>query len=183
MLTSHPSSPSSPPQLPAVRDLELVAACEELKLERLVKWLMQILERPADVCEVRALPPDVYVHLARKVHVKFEGPPTPSTLSPRASFTLGSSQRGREPSPLSSFLPGTLTLGIRGAAASCSKSMPVDPSRVHKALQISRTEAIEEVSPPSSNGRLQPLPRRVHGSGSLSKSACDIKSACDGEGI
>ena len=82
----HPSSPSSPPQLPAVRDLELVAACEDLKLDRLVTWITQVVDRPADVCEVAVLAPDVYVHLARKMHVRFEGPPTPNPLSPRTSI-------------------------------------------------------------------------------------------------
>ena len=132
--------------------MELLQACEELQLQRLVKWLMQILERPADVCEVRALPPDVYVHLARKVHVKFEGPPTPSTLSPRASFTLGSPSRGRELSPLAGFLPGTLMLGIGGAPV-CSKSMPVDTSRVQRLVQPSLNwVAVEDGEPTKKKG-------------------------------
>ena len=96
-----------------MRDLELLAACEELKLERLVKWLMQILERPADVCEVAALPPDVYVHMARKLLVTFEGPPTPSCFSPRASFNLG---HRSSTGPLASFLPARTQFGDRSEA-------------------------------------------------------------------
>ena len=60
-----------------MRDLELVRACEELGLKRLVAWLTEVLARPADVCDVAALPAHVYVQLARKMHVKYEGPPSP----------------------------------------------------------------------------------------------------------
>ena len=81
-----PRSPPGPrtgliPQ-PAVRDLQLVKECEELGLKRLVAWLTEILARPADVCDVAALPPHVYVKLARKMHVKYEGPPSPGHLQP-----------------------------------------------------------------------------------------------------
>ena len=63
-----------------MRDLELVRACEELGLKRLVAWLTEVLARPADVCDVAALPAHVYVQLARKMHVKYEGPPSPGHL-------------------------------------------------------------------------------------------------------
>ena len=75
--------------LPVLRDLELVTACEEMDLTRLVAWLREILDRPQDVCDVAALPAHVYVALARKLHVRYEGPPTPSAFSPRASFQFG----------------------------------------------------------------------------------------------
>ena len=70
-------TPTDLPQ-PAVRDLQLVKACEELGLKRLVAWLTEVLLRPADVCDVAALPAHVYVQMARKMHVKYEGPPSPS---------------------------------------------------------------------------------------------------------
>ena len=63
-----------------------MSACEELGLTRLVEWLIEVLERPADVCDVAALPSHVYVALARKLHVRYEGPPTPSAFSPCPSF-------------------------------------------------------------------------------------------------
>ena len=98
--------------LPVVRDLELVRACEELKLGRLVQWLTVVLERPADCCDVVTLPPHVYVALARKLHVRYEGPPSPcylrsrapsseiggvSTSSLRGGMFPGQSQRGQPP--------------------------------------------------------------------------------------
>ena len=94
--------------LPAVRDLELVSACRELRLERLLTWLTAILERPDECCEVRALPPDVYVELARKMHVRFEGPPMPGGTAPRASFADCSSSGSLATVScfLSSYLPG-----------------------------------------------------------------------------
>ena len=63
--------------LPVIRNLELVTACEELGLTRLLMWLKEVLDRPSDCCDVRALPQNVYVHLARRLYVKYEGPPTP----------------------------------------------------------------------------------------------------------
>ena len=98
-------------QLPAVRDLELLAACEEMGLTRLSVWILEVLDRPADCCEVTALPPEAYVLLARKLHVTYEGRPTPTRASPRASFSEGSHRRGAA-MPLASFLPGSLALGI-----------------------------------------------------------------------
>ena len=69
---------SSPPQLPTLRDLQLVKACDDMGLTRLVAWLREVLSRPTDVCDVAALPTHVYLQLARKMHVKYEGPPSPS---------------------------------------------------------------------------------------------------------
>ena len=71
--------------LPALRGVELLPACEEMGLERLAAWLAVVLARPADVCDVATLPSHVYVALARKLHVTYEGPPTPSAFSPAAS--------------------------------------------------------------------------------------------------
>ena len=62
-----------------------------------------MLERPADCCDVAALPPNVYVALARKLHVRFEGPPSPSAFSPRASFSKGPGRA--QGSPVISYLP------------------------------------------------------------------------------
>ena len=76
--------------LPALRNLELVGACEEMELSRLTPWLAEVLDRPADCCDVQPLPAHVYVHLARKLHVRYEGPPTPSNFSPRASVEFSS---------------------------------------------------------------------------------------------
>lgn len=65
--------------LPVIRDLDLIKACQELSLSRLYVWLKEVLDRPADCCDVLALPKHVYVHLARRLYVKYEGPPTPPT--------------------------------------------------------------------------------------------------------
>ena len=45
----------------------------------------KLLARPADCCEVTALSPEVYVMLARKLHVRFEGQPFSRFSTPRAS--------------------------------------------------------------------------------------------------
>ena len=66
--------------LPAIRDLELLTTCEELRLERFSKWIREVLDRPTDCCDVLALPQHVYVHLARRLYVKYEGPPSVSIL-------------------------------------------------------------------------------------------------------
>ena len=65
-----------------MRGLQLVKACEELGLKRLIAWLTEVLSRPTDVCDVAALPAHIYVHMARKMHVKYEGPPSPGPVSP-----------------------------------------------------------------------------------------------------
>ena len=54
------------------------------------------------------------MHLARKLHVRYEGPPTPSSFSPRASFSEGMVRHGERDaiSVLASFLPGSAALGI-----------------------------------------------------------------------
>ena len=59
-------------------------------LARLVAWLHEVLSRPQDCCDVAPLPAHVYIHLARKLHVSYEGPPTPSNFSPRASVEFSS---------------------------------------------------------------------------------------------
>ena len=77
--------------LPAVRDLDLVAACDELKLDRVSAWITEVLARPEDCCDVAVLPPAEYVHLVRRLHVKFVGPPTPTASStPRMLSPNGS---------------------------------------------------------------------------------------------
>jgi len=63
-----------------------VATCEELQLTRLLAWATEVLERPADCSNVTVLLPEEYVHLARKLHVKYVGPPSPSAHSPLAAF-------------------------------------------------------------------------------------------------
>ena len=90
---------SSPPQRPTLRDLQLVKACDDMGLTRLVAWLREVLSRPTDVCDVAALPTHVYLQLARKMHVKYEGPPSattsastspgPSVPRPASRGTLG----------------------------------------------------------------------------------------------
>ena len=76
--------------LDAVRHIELLPACEAMGLTRLAAWIAEVLARPAEVCDVACLPPHVYVEMARKLHVKYEGPPSP-VVSP-------SSLRRRPPS-------------------------------------------------------------------------------------
>ena len=87
-LACRPCAP--PPRLPALRNLDFLLACEEMGLARLVTWVDEILCRPQDCCDVVALPAHVYVHMARKLHVSYEGPPTPSALSPHASLEFDS---------------------------------------------------------------------------------------------
>ena len=97
---------------PVLRDLEIVSACEELGLTRLACWITAVMERPADCCEVACLPPSVYVHLARKLHVRYEGPPVPSaspSCGSRDGSLRGSSFNelsGGHASYLSRFFPG-----------------------------------------------------------------------------
>ena len=170
-----------------MRDLELLAACEELKLERLVKWLMQILERPADVCEVAALPPDVYVHMARKLLVTFEGPPTPSCFSPRASFNLG---HRSSTGPLASFLPapnpgmfGTLgtqatsppSFFLRGGADVAGSSLRSGPSPSSRSRSIFARDCKSDVIgvPPTSASPVSEYDRAHMLSGMLRKATLD----------
>lgn len=42
-----------------VRGLDIVCACKELGLLRLLTWLAELLARPAECCEVAALAPEV----------------------------------------------------------------------------------------------------------------------------
>jgi len=72
-------------QLPAVRDLDLSAACEDLGLPRLAAWINAVLSNPHDCCDVAVLDASEYVHLARRMHVRFIGPPSPSAQLPRAA--------------------------------------------------------------------------------------------------
>ena len=69
-----------------VRRIELLPAVEGMGLERLAAWLTGILEKPSAVCDVDVLGPDVYVALARKLHVRYQGPPSPCSFSPRPSL-------------------------------------------------------------------------------------------------
>ena len=74
--------------LESVRGLQLVEVCEAMSLTRLVAWLNAVLYRPASVCDVECLPPEVYVKFARKLHVRYEGPPSPSSFSRAASLDI-----------------------------------------------------------------------------------------------
>ena len=38
-----------------MRDLELMAACEELELKRVTSWFSEVLLRPEECCDVAAL--------------------------------------------------------------------------------------------------------------------------------
>ena len=101
-------------------------------LKRLLAWIGEVLERPADCSNVAVLPPEEYVHMARKLLVKFTGPPAPSAFSPRASFSDSARRRSMEqpsgsPSrhPLSPYLPED-TVELDGPG----KSPPVQHSGV-----------------------------------------------------
>ena len=74
--------------LEGIRGLSLLATCNAMGLTRLAAWLKEILLRPTEVCDVAALPAHVYVTMARKLHVKYEGPPSPTLkdVSPRSSL-------------------------------------------------------------------------------------------------
>ena len=70
--------------LSALRGLQLQAECEALGLPRLLSWLTEVLDRPALCCDVVALPPQDYVQMARKLHVRYEGPPLPPSPPPNS---------------------------------------------------------------------------------------------------
>ena len=73
--------------LEGIRGLSLLATCNAMGLTRLAAWLKEVLSRPTEVCDVAALPDHVYVTMARKLHVKYEGPPSPTAFSsPRSSL-------------------------------------------------------------------------------------------------
>ena len=76
--------------LDAVRHIELLPACEALGLSRLAAWIEEVLTRPAEVCDVACLPPHVYVEMARKLHVRYEGPPSPVVSSSSPSSPVAS---------------------------------------------------------------------------------------------
>ena len=77
--------------LEGIRGLSLLATCDAMGLTRLAAWLKEILLRPTEVCDVAALPAHVYVTMARKLHVNYEGPPSAhvGTFSPRSSLDPG----------------------------------------------------------------------------------------------
>ena len=77
--------------LEGIRHIKLVPACEKMGLVRLVSWLTEVLERPEEVCDVAPLPAHVYVTMARKLHVRYEGPPSeaPASLGRRAASLDG----------------------------------------------------------------------------------------------
>ena len=110
--------------LKGVRQIELLPTCDEMGLVRLAAWLREVLLRPTEVCDVAALPDHVYVSLARKLHVTYEGPPpdSPTTHSPRSSY------EGRPPSPASLSHCSSLD----SARASCrgSSLLRVEPISV-----------------------------------------------------
>ena len=107
--------------LPVLRDLELMTACEEMDLTRLVAWLREVLERPQDCCDVAALPAHVYVALARKLHVRYEGPPTPSAFAPRAS----SQSPLHNSTPGDSYLPLSPGGSLRGSSTRGARPRPM----------------------------------------------------------
>ena len=78
------------PNLLAVRGIALLPACRAMRLTRLAAWLTEVLARTAEVCDVECLPAKIYVALARKLCVKYEGPPGPASLttSPRSSLDV-----------------------------------------------------------------------------------------------
>ena len=73
--------------LKAVRHIDLLPVCREGGLERLSVWIAEVLARPAEVCDVAYLPPHVYVEMARKLHVMYEGPPSPMVSSSSLGIT------------------------------------------------------------------------------------------------
>ena len=73
--------------LSAVRHVELLPECEARGLPRLAAWIAEVLARPSEVCDVAYLPPHVYVDMARKLHVRYEGPHRPAP-APRAATVL-----------------------------------------------------------------------------------------------
>ena len=58
MLT-HTPFPPLPLTQPAVRGLDRVRTCQELRLGRVAAWLAELLARPAECCEVTPLAPEV----------------------------------------------------------------------------------------------------------------------------
>ena len=76
--------------LEGIRHIRLLPSCMEMGLSRLVTWLSEVLARPEEVCDVAPLPAHVYVTMARKLHVRYEGPPSeaPASLGRRASSGL-----------------------------------------------------------------------------------------------
>ena len=127
--TSAPSLFKMSANLSAVRRIELLPAVQGMGLERLAAWLTGILEKPSAVCDVDVLGPDVYVALARKLHVRYQGPPSPS-CSPRPSLdrdrdsasscggsAAGPSSSGWPSSPASLSARPSLDKAVRGGAA------------------------------------------------------------------
>ena len=63
--------------LPVVRGMpKLADTCQKMGLERLAKWVAEVLGDPAACCDVAELPAEAYVHMARRLHVTYEGPAT-----------------------------------------------------------------------------------------------------------
>jgi len=94
-----------------------------------------VLKRPADCSNVCPLAPEEYVRLARKLHVKFMGPPTPSgphtphttfSMSSRRSLDLASSTHRLS---LAHYLPQSerLVLTVSESAAAESAPAPAAP--------------------------------------------------------
>ena len=107
--------------LPVIRDLDLQAACEEMGLARMLQWIQEILARPADCCDVANLTPGEHVALARKVHVRYEGPPSPSD-APRASAEEAEARRLRDvPSAARSLLLHPISGELSALRASLQK--------------------------------------------------------------
>ena len=74
--------------LPIIRELDLLKACQDMGVNRLYVWIKELLDRPSDCCDVRSLPQNIYVHLARRLYVKYEGPPTPPSPHVGSSMKL-----------------------------------------------------------------------------------------------
>lgn len=62
--------------LPAVREMQpLDALCQTLGLVNLTRWVKHTLANPTQCCNVAVLPDTVYVRMARRLFVKYVGPP------------------------------------------------------------------------------------------------------------
>jgi len=73
--------------LPAVRGLDLLRACASLGLTRTARWITHVLANAGACCDVAELPSDVYIALARRLSVTYDGPPSSVDDSAAGSST------------------------------------------------------------------------------------------------
>lgn len=64
--------------LAAVRGLDLLKEAEGMGVASVARWMAHVLSHPGECCDVAELPSDVYVHLARRIVVTYDGPPSMS---------------------------------------------------------------------------------------------------------